>query len=180
MDICGGSIRDGTRLQIWDENGTKAQMFNIESSGNVEEGVYEIAPKKAGGIRLGAGQKSGKGEQLSLVSSSSDPNLFKWHIVKDASGFLTLRNEKSSLVADVESGIATNGAKVQMWDCNFTPAQKWRTVRNSDGTYTFLSASDINYALDIKHGIKRIGEKIRLYEANGTSAQKWVMRKARV
>lgn len=180
LDICGGSIRDGTRLQIWDENGTKAQMFNIESSGNVEEGVYEITPKKAGGIRLGAGQKSGKGEQLSLVSSSSDPNLFKWHIVKDASGFLTLRNEKSSLVADVESGIATNGAKVQMWDCNFTPAQKWRTVRNSDGTYTFLSASDINYALDIKHGIKRIGEKIRLYEANGTSAQKWVMRKARV
>ncbi len=67
---------------------------------------------------------------------------------------------------DVSYSMAANGAAVQLWDCNGTPAQQW-----------YLEGPQIRSALgrclDIAAGNAGNGARIQTYDCNGTPAQQW-------
>lgn len=68
---------------------------------------------------------------------------------------------------DNNNNQATNGNKIQLWDCNGTSAQKW----GLDSSGAIINAN--GYCLDVKGGNTSAGTQIQLYWCNGTNAQKW-------
>lgn len=77
-----------------------------------------------------------------------------------------------NMCLDVNGAKFINGTKVQIWQCNTSPAQEFKLVTNSDGSYGFSVAADMMY-LDVKGGKFSSGTQIQVYQKNGTNAQKW-------
>ncbi|SDO53435.1 ThuA domain-containing protein [Actinacidiphila guanduensis] len=67
---------------------------------------------------------------------------------------------------DVAGASSTNGAAVQLYDCNGTNAQTW-TV-GSDGTLRALGK-----CMDVSAAGTANGTKVQLYDCNGTGSQVW-------
>ncbi|MGW5354302.1 ricin-type beta-trefoil lectin domain protein [Streptomyces sp. NPDC004031] len=67
---------------------------------------------------------------------------------------------------DVAGASSTNGAAVQLYDCNGTNAQQW-TV-GSGGTLKALGK-----CMDVKSAGTADGTQVQLYDCNGTAAQSW-------
>ncbi|MFI0719453.1 ThuA domain-containing protein [Streptomyces sp. NPDC021224] len=67
---------------------------------------------------------------------------------------------------DVAGASSTNGAAVQLYDCNGTNAQKW-TV-GSDGTLRALGK-----CMDVASAGTANGTQVQLYDCNGTGSQVW-------
>ena len=69
---------------------------------------------------------------------------------------------------DVRGGsVFNNGIQTQIWNCNGTIAQEWRTVGDT-------IKNTAGRCLDIQGGnIFKDGTPVWLYQCNGTNAQKW-------
>ncbi len=64
-----------------------------------------------------------------------------------------IKNIYNGKYLDVKNGTDANGTDVWTYTYNATLAQRWRAVRNSNGTYTFYSMkSSNNRVLDITNG----------------------------
>ena len=67
---------------------------------------------------------------------------------------------------DVAYANAFNGAAVQLWDCNGTPAQQWYLEGNR-------IRSALGRCLDVTAGNPGNGARVQTYDCNGTPAQQW-------
>lgn len=69
---------------------------------------------------------------------------------------------------DVDQNQARDGAKVQIWECNGTPAQQWLfnpksgEIRGPGGK-----------CLDVDNAGTADGTRVQLFQCNGTNAQRW-------
>ncbi|MEV0847200.1 family 16 glycosylhydrolase [Streptomyces sp. NPDC049954] len=73
---------------------------------------------------------------------------------------------------DVAGASSANGAAVQLYDCNGTPAQQWNV--NSDGTLRALGK-----CLDVTGNSTANGAKLQLWDCGGGANQKWTVTAAR-
>lgn len=76
-------------------------------------------------------------------------------------------------VLDVAAGSKENGANVQLYESNVTPAQKWRVSEDEDGYITITNIAS-GKVLDVSGGSDCSGANVWQYEKNGSRAQKWV------
>jgi type 1 glutamine amidotransferase len=67
---------------------------------------------------------------------------------------------------DVAGGSSADGAAVQLWSCNGSPAQAWAST---GGTLTALGK-----CLDVSGGGTAEGTRLQLWRCNGSAAQQWV------
>jgi|GEM_PF-4381007 len=77
-----------------------------------------------------------------------------------------------NLVLDVASASASDGANVQVWSNNQSPAQLFRVAYAGDGFYR-LSPLCSDKVLDVAGGSYESGANLQQYEENGTKAQLW-------
>jgi hypothetical protein len=83
-------------------------------------------------------------------------------------GGSTIVSAIGSKCLDDSGDKATNGNKIQLWDCNGTAAQSW--------TYTNETlVGPGGKCLDITSDAQVSGTKVDLYTCNGTNAQKWTV-----
>jgi hypothetical protein len=73
---------------------------------------------------------------------------------------------------DIQGASTANGAKVQIWEFNNTPAQRFSFTRGTDGYYTIRNINS-NKVLDVAGGVATPGCIVNQYTPNGTNAQKW-------
>ena len=92
------------------------------------------------------------------------------------SGYYTITNIKSGKCVDVKAAKVANKTNIQQYTPNNTKAQLWKPVKNSDGSYTFLSALNNDYCIDLQGAKARNGQNIYLYKVNGTLAQRWFLK----
>jgi glucosylceramidase len=74
----------------------------------------------------------------------------------------------ASKCVDVAGASTTNGAAVQLYDCNGSSAQNWTVA--SDGSLQALGK-----CMDVTGASTADGAKVQLYDCNGTAAQKWTV-----
>lgn len=79
----------------------------------------------------------------------------------------------SNKALDVSNGSAKNGNNIWQYEFNNTYAQKWIAKKNSDGSFTFVSAIDSNYVLDISEGKITNCQNVQLFTNNGMQTQKF-------
>lgn len=69
---------------------------------------------------------------------------------------------------DLEQNQAYDGATIQIWQCNNTPAQSWRL-----NPQTGEIRGRAGKCLDVENANTEDGTRVQLFECNGTNAQKW-------
>jgi hypothetical protein len=74
----------------------------------------------------------------------------------------------SNRCIDIPSSNAVDGARLQLWDCNGTGAQRW--TFNADGSITALGK-----CMDVSGGSTANGAAVQLWTCNGTGAQKFTL-----
>lgn len=79
-------------------------------------------------------------------------------------------NNKKAI--DVYGGQTANLTNVDIYDLNKTNAQKFKFVKNSDGTYTIINKGS-NKALDVYGNKTSDKTNVEIYTSNNSTAQKW-------
>ena len=176
LDISGGSLVNGGNLQIYQANGTAAQVFSFEQ---LSDGCFRIISTRCGKVLdVSGGSKSNSANVQQYAWNET--NAQRWKISVDASNRLTFTNKGSGKVLDVSGAKNANGANVQQYESNNTNAQKWTLTASSyapgpvlDGVYRLTTAVNTSYALDVSGASQSNGANVQIYKANGTNAQKW-------
>jgi len=86
--------------------------------------------------------------------------------------YYSLININSGKALDAAGGNTANGTNVQIWTNNNTNAQKWKVIKNSDGTYKLINVNS-GKALDVNNANTVNGTNVQIWTDNGTGAQKW-------
>ena len=75
-------------------------------------------------------------------------------------------------VLDISAGSVASGANLQIYSANNTEAQRFRFVKNSDGTYSIYTAVACR-VLDVAGGDAKDSTNVWQYDPNCTAAQRW-------
>ena len=86
-------------------------------------------------------------------------------------GVYEISNGGSNRLLDVSGGSCDNGANVQQYAQNGTPAQRWR-IEKFNGHYLLVNVAS-GKALDVSGGNGANGTNVQQYVLNHTNAQLW-------
>lgn len=168
LDVAGGSVSNGARIQTYATNGTMAQCFKL--SYDSATGFYSIrSAKSTKGLDLDSGDlfPGAKVQQWDFPGLGSNQ---QWRIEPDGDGFV-IRSVASDLVLERKSdGSVTTAIE------SGSAAQHWTfeafTVSLSESCYSICSDSTGKY-LDVTGGSYADGTLLQVYTGNGTLAQKF-------
>ena len=123
MDVAGASNENGANVRIYENNGTKAQIFQITYDSST--GYYAITSTQSGKMLDAAGGIMSNGTNI-WQYESNDTLAQKWIIEKNTDGSYTIKAALDpEYVLDVKSGHASNGNNVQLYESNNSAAQKF-------------------------------------------------------
>ena len=106
-------------------------------------------------------------------SPSNDPSAIEApYLPLDLGGLCVFSNKASGKVLDVVGGSAVDGANVQQYSDNNSPAQRYRIEAVGDG-YFYIVNIQSGKVLDVAGGVASAGTNVWQYERNGSAAQKW-------
>lgn len=172
LDVAGGSVSNGARIQTYATNGTMAQCFKL--SYDSATGFYSIrSAKSTKGLDLDSGDifPGAKVQQWDFPGIGSNQ---QWRIEPDGDSCL-IRSVASNLVLERKSdGSVTTAVESD------SAAQHWTfetfTVSLDEGCYSIYSDSTGKY-LDVAGGSYADKAPLQVYTGNGTLAQKFWARK---
>jgi poly(hydroxyalkanoate) depolymerase family esterase len=117
------------------------------------------------GSRVEAIREQGQPHNLQILAEE----VIRFFGIGQQSGGSSLTGVQSGL--DVVSASRTNGAAVQLWDCNGQTNQKW--TAQSDGS---IKGTQSGLCLDASGQGTANGTRIALWTCNGQANQRWVRR----
>ena len=131
LDLYNGFDLNGTNVQLYKSNGTKAQKWEVTY---LDNGYYKISSMldltKSFDV-ASAGTKNGTNVQI----YDSNNSLAQQWVIKDAgNGYFYIISNCNGLYLDVANGSATNGANVWMYEKNESKAQKFKFVKTEEKT----------------------------------------------
>lgn len=177
LDLTAGNTRNGSNLQVYAWNGSKAQIFQLERTDarSLADGNnYRIHaynnPGQVIDIRA-ASKENGVGAGL-YEENNTDAQRFQ--IVYDERGYYTIRNVNSDKDLEVEAASHANGARIQQYAGNDTLAQKWIIHEAEKGSYSFINMAS-SKAMDIPDGRAYSGAKVQQWFWGGNNAQKFTL-----
>ena len=184
IDLSGAQTENGSNVQLYESNGTKAQRWVIEKEltidniaqdhrNDIDDGTYVIKSAINHKFRLDVSGGSSENEANVQIYSENGSKAQSWIISHDEKGYVIIANEGSGKVLDVSGGGTANGTNIHQYSFNQTSAQKWIAVKQSDGSFEFISALDQNMCIDLSGAQAENGSNVQLYESNGTKAQRW-------
>ena len=131
VDLTGGVTNNGSNIQLYQSNGSKAQKWKVEYLSN---GYYKISSiidfTKTIDVANG-GTSSGTNVQIYDNNNSAGQ---QW-IIKDAgNGYYNIISNCSGLYLEVAGAGIVNGTNIQMYEGNGTNAQKFKFVKTEEKT----------------------------------------------
>lgn len=182
LDVASGRKVAGTNVQQYESNGTFAQKWIIKVSG----GGYLIVSALDGSLVLDvSGGISSNGTNVQVYTANgTNAQLFyfistvidevKAEAIIEDGVYVVTSACGSSAAMEVGGGATGNGARVNVWSDNGTPAQHWRLEADEEGFYTITNVNS-GKVLDVAGGNIVPGTKVQQYTANGSGAQKWAI-----
>ncbi|MCI1721298.1 MAG: RICIN domain-containing protein [Lachnospiraceae bacterium] len=178
LDVDGASTSDFGNVQLYDSNGSAAQVFYVNSLGN---GLYELMACCSGRLMDLNGGLTTDGRNIDQYWRNGS-GAQKWYIRQSAvSGFCTISSSlDSSKVLDAAGGSSANGTNIQLYSSNDTAAQQWSftsvsqpQVAFAEGLYTIGLFGTAGQVLDIQDESLYNGGNLQLFQSNGTNTQKF-------
>ncbi|MBQ3352559.1 RICIN domain-containing protein [Candidatus Saccharibacteria bacterium] len=175
LDAEGGLVSNGTKLQIYNVNYDRGQIYKVS---RMADGLYTIGNTTSGRVVDVSGGRKDDGTPLQLYNYNGSCAQ-KWIVEKSGNGyrFLSACTKKA---IDVSGGlVSTPSRKLQIYTANGSNAQVWIPATTYDevaeGNYTVTSAVNSKFAVDITNGVAaaKNGTNIQAWDKNGTAAQEW-------
>ena len=171
LDVRYASTSNGTNIQTYEYNGSKAQQFIFEAVSPVAGGTYVIHSKS----------NYGQVVDVKFASTESGANVWsyeangsgaqKWNIAANGDGSYRIENAPSKKVLDVANGNAAEGNNVQQYTWNGSAAQKWYISYGGSGGFYLESALNRNFVLSIENGSPVNGANYALKTKNASATQ---------
>lgn len=120
LDDAAGSREVGTNVQLWRDNGSDAQRFELVRYG--DEGYYLVRNVRNGGYLTLSGSDSGA-NALQWLAGESPEDSQLWRVVLHWDGFGLL--SRSGLALDVNGAVFGQGTNVQGYADNASIAQRF-------------------------------------------------------
>ncbi len=171
LDVRYASTSNGTNIQTYEYNGSKAQQFIFETVSPVAGGTYVIHSKS----------NYGQAVDVKFASTESGANVWsyeangsgaqKWNITANGDGSYRIENAQSKKVLDVANGNAAEGNNVQQYAWNGSAAQKWYISYGGSGGFYLESALNRKFVLSIENGSPVNGANYALKTKNASATQ---------
>ncbi|RTE10839.1 RICIN domain-containing protein [Paenibacillus whitsoniae] len=122
LDVAGSGTTDGTNVQQWAEDATRAQKWVISLT---TDGFYRIKSSISNKVLDISGMGTTNGTNVHLWEDNGSEGQ-KWSINTNSDGTFTIVNKYANKPLDVSWSGVTNGTNVQIAESNGTGAQKWK------------------------------------------------------
>ena len=187
IDIPNASKADSVAIQLYTDNGTKAQRFKFIKQSDNSYVIVNVNSGKALDVRNAAAGNNAIVQQYTANGTTAQ----KWFIRDSGNGYY-LQSALGNWVLDLNGNNVSNGSAIRLYAPNGTAAQKWtftpvhKSTRErlddlayanrdvlSDGTYSFASKLKASMKMDVYGAARNSGANVQLWTGNGTSAQRW-------
>ena len=173
LDLCGGaeSAGDGTNLQMWENNGSDAQKFQIWKLNN-DEIPLNLGNDFYSYIINTASWKGliNDGNHNACFSETNDQVKPFWHFTRNPNGSYKIISVYDGQALDCDSGKSENGTNIGVWDSSDVNFQEW-FIYGEPAAY-YLRPNCTNGVLDMTGGSYYDGVNAQIFERNNTDAQK--------
>lgn len=184
IDVSNGSSANGSNVQLWNSNGSRAQKFTFvatspkvsaDGQADIADGYYTFTTATDLKHKLDVqGWSKSNGAPLQLWDSTDGENQ-TFRIQKQDCGFYSITSAWSGKPLNVDSGCVMPGSKIQQWAFSEDNGnQKWAIYANEGGSYTLRNvASGLYLTLDgnrAGNGTAVVGSL-----ANGLENQRWLI-----
>jgi hypothetical protein len=176
LDVYGASTADLAKLNIYEKNGTGAQLFTI-TKGNYFDlvGPVDVGTGFVANIRnVNSGLNLSLCDSNVIIYTPSNAAAQKYKFDRQSDGSYKLTNQKNNYVLDVYGGSSKNLTNVQIKKSNNTSAQRW-FIYLKEGTYIFRPGCAKTAVLDVYSGATSPMTNVDIYEMNNTAAQKFTI-----
>lgn len=188
VDATGAGTVNGTNIQIYNNNNTFAQLFQISHSGN----YLKITNANSGKVLDVAAGLRQNGTNIQLYDwNGSKAQL--WIAVNTNDGIKLVSALDKNLVMDLYGAVTANGNNISVYASNNTKAQRWIFKKEEDpraamdrlalagknlvseGIYEIHSAINSRFNLDVTAGSTNNRANVQLYTDNDSGAQRWII-----
>jgi beta-glucanase (GH16 family) len=132
LDVTSASTADGANVQQWVRNGTDAQTWRFDATG---DGYYVIRARASGKALDVAGAGTGEGVNVQQWSYWGGANQ-QWKLEDAGDGYYRIRARNSGKYLDVAWGSTADGANVAQVNWYASAAQQWKLVPIASPTPT--------------------------------------------
>ena len=124
LDVSGGSYDNYANVQIYNNNGTAAQQWEITNLGN---GCYKIISKQSGKALDKYTASSGSGTNVMQYTWRENDPAQQWYFKDAGDGYYYIvPTSNSGLCLDVYAAGSADETNVQVYTANQSQAQKWK------------------------------------------------------
>lgn len=182
-----GTPKAGANLMIYQHKNSVEQRFvfitatpSSPAYTTVDEGTYIIESEYGTVMDVAAGSAENGANVQGWEDNATSAQRF---VIKaagtDTSGntYYTIFAQDSGKAVDVYAAGTANGANIQIYESNKTPAQQWYFVKSTTASgaqsYVIINTAS-GKAIDLAG--KASGSNIRIYTPNGKAGQNWILR----
>ena len=172
--LLGGKTANGTNVGQYSYSGTLNQRFYLVQSSAIAHtysNTYTIRAAGKTSLALDIVNASKDGGANARIYNYSGGASQKFRLMYSGNGYYRIMNVNSGKVLGIKGDTKTNGANVRQATWMATAGQRWKVVKNSDGSITLQSA--LGTALDIYAGSMTPNANVDSWAVNKTTAQKW-------
>lgn len=185
LDVKDGHTNNGANIQLYENNDTAAQQFNVSHD---SQGYVTFTNVKSGKVLDLSDAVVKNGGNIQQYKSNGT-RAQKWIVKRDGDGYIIISALNSNYVLDLHNAVVNNYRNIQLYSYNGTNAQRWNITKYvskeqrinnlaaqnkntlADGVYEICSVKNSNYALDVNSASTSNGANVQLYLCNGTQAQ---------
>jgi hypothetical protein len=172
--LIGGKTANGTNVGQYGYSGTLNQRFYLVQSSataHTYSNTYTIRAAGKTSLALDIVNASKDGGANARIYTYSGGAAQKFRLMYSGNGYYRIMNVNSGKVLGIKGDTNANGANVRQATWMATNGQRWKVVKNSDGSVTLQSA--LGTALDVYAGSMTPNANVDSWAVNKTTAQKW-------
>jgi beta-glucanase (GH16 family) len=124
LDVTGASTADGANVQQWSQNGTAAQIWKFEPTG---DGYYLLRSQASGKALDVTAWSTAEGANVEEWTAHGGANQ-QWKLIDAGGGFYRVQSRHSGKFLDVAWGSTADGANVAQVNWYDSAAQQWKLV----------------------------------------------------
>ena len=102
-----------------------------------------------------------------------------WRFEPDGEGYYYIYSclgDGKTYLLDVANNSSSNGTNIGIWENTYCDAQKYKPVKNVDGSYTiYTKSSGCKSVVEVENADTSNGANIQQWEYNGHNCQKWYL-----
>lgn len=175
LDVPSANAEYGQRIWQWEQNGTDAQKWIVLDNQN---GSYSLVSKLNMDLVLSVSDDGNI--KLDYYGSNQPSQMLRLIPIKPSvsNGDFSLRSAiREDLALDLAGNVLKNGNNIQVWQNNYTVAQRYIfSFDEMTGSYEIKKVGS-NLNLDVASAKTSDGTNVQVWEQNHTLAQKWYIEK---